>query len=136
MKTVVVAAGVLVENGKVLLTQRKAGAHLEGLWEFPGGKVEAGEDPRAALARELKEEVDLDVSVGDAVDVTFHRYEEVEKAVLLLFFEVTRKPGSGDPKAVDVAALRWTAHGELDALTFPAADVAIVRRVKTLLRDA
>ncbi len=136
MKTVVVAAGVLVENGKVLLTQRKAGAHLEGLWEFPGGKVEAGEDPRAALARELKEEVDLDVSVGDAVDVTFHRYEEVEKAVLLLFFEVTRKLGSGDPKPIDVAALRWAAHGELDTLTFPAADVAIVRRVKTLLRDA
>lgn len=136
MKTVVVAAGVLIENGKVLLTQRKVGAHLEGLWEFPGGKVEAGEDPRAALARELKEEVDLDVTVGEAVDVTFHRYAEAEKAVLLLFFEVTRKPSSGEPRVIDVAALRWTAHGELDALAFPAADLAIVRKVKSTLARA
>ena len=133
MKTIVVAAGILVENGKVLLTQRKAGAHLEGLWEFPGGKVEAGEDPRAALARELEEEIAIAVNVGEAVDVTFHRYEEADKAVLLLFFEVTRKPGSGDPKIVDVAAFQWTAKDELDALTFPAADVAIVRKVKRIL---
>ncbi|MEO8798694.1 MAG: 8-oxo-dGTP diphosphatase MutT, partial [Polyangiaceae bacterium] len=61
---------------------------------------------------------------------------EAEKAVLLLFFEVTRIPGSGDPKVVDVAAFQWAARGDLDALAFPAADVAIVRRVKAILGDA
>ena len=53
MRTVIVAAGIVIEHGKVLLSRRKQGTHLEGLWEFPGGKVEAGEDPRVALAREL-----------------------------------------------------------------------------------
>src|SRR5205823_1606986 len=72
MRTVIVAAGIVIENGRVLLTQRKAGAHLAGMWEFPGGKVEAGEDPRAALARELEEELGIAVAIGDVVDVTFH----------------------------------------------------------------
>src|SRR5580692_2539439 len=56
MDTVLVSAAVVVESGRVLLTQRKAGGHLAGKWEFPGGKVEEGEDPRHALARELEEE--------------------------------------------------------------------------------
>lgn len=136
MKTVVVSAGVLIEHGRVLLTQRKAGAHLEGLWEFPGGKVEAGEDPRAALVRELREELGIEVNVGEAVDVTFHRYDDAGKAVLLLFFEATRVPGSSEPRALDVAAFRWVARADLGALTFPPADGPIVRKVEKLLRDA
>ncbi|MGH7330454.1 MAG: (deoxy)nucleoside triphosphate pyrophosphohydrolase, partial [Polyangiaceae bacterium] len=76
MKTVIVSAGVIIEKSHVLLTQRKAGAHLEGMWEFPGGKVEPGEDPRAALVRELREELGIEVNVGEAVDVTFHRYDD------------------------------------------------------------
>src|SRR5580700_61069 len=101
--TVMVAAAVLIEEGRVLLTQRKAGTHLAGAWEFPGGKVEPGEDPRDALARELREEVGVEATVGEIVDVTFHRYEEAGKAVLLLFFEATRAAGSGEPRAIDVA---------------------------------
>ena len=135
MKTVVVSAGVLVENGRVLLTQRKAGAHLEGMWEFPGGKVEPGEDPRAALVRELREELGIDVNVGEAVDVTFHRYDDADKAVLLLFFEATRTSTSADPRALDVAAFRWAAPSDLATLTFPPADGPIVRKVERLLRD-
>jgi len=57
MRTYIVAAGVVIENGKVLLSRRKEGSHLAGRWEFPGGKAEAGEDPRAALRRELEEEL-------------------------------------------------------------------------------
>src|SRR5215471_15734750 len=107
MRTVIVAAGIVIEGGRVLLTQRKKGAHLAGMWEFPGGKVEPGEDPKEALRRELVEELGIDVTVGDIVDVTFHRYDEAEKAVLLLFYEARRAPGSAEPTARDVAAFAW-----------------------------
>ena len=133
MKTVVVVAGVLVEQGRVLLTQRKAGAHLAGLWEFPGGKVEAGEDPRFALRRELGEEIGVDTRVGDILEVTFYRYEEAEKAVLLLFYEVVREMGSPAPRAIDVAACKWAKADELRDEIFPPADVAVLARVRKLM---
>src|SRR5450755_966256 len=107
MKTVVVAAAVLLEEGRVLLTQRKAGTHLAGAWEFPGGKVESGEDPRDALRRELREEIGIEATVGEIVEVTFHRYVEADKAVMLLFFEAVRAEGSPAPRVIDVAACKW-----------------------------
>jgi 8-oxo-dGTP diphosphatase len=128
---VIVAAGVLVENQRVLLTQRKKGSHLEGAWEFPGGKVEAGEDPRDALVRELKEEIGIDVTVTDPIEVTFHAYPE--KSVLLLFFAVTRSAGSPDPQPIDVAAVKWAAVDALDDALFPPADVPILAKVRRLL---
>jgi 8-oxo-dGTP diphosphatase len=133
VKTVIVSAGVVLEKGRVLLTQRKVGTHLEGLWEFPGGKVESGEDPRDALIRELREELGISVRVGDAVDVTFHRYEDADKAVLLLFFDATRVADSAEPRALDVAAFQWASLSDLDALTFPPADGPIVTKVKARL---
>jgi 8-oxo-dGTP diphosphatase len=134
MQTVIVAAGVLIEDGRVLLTQRKAGAHLAGLWEFPGGKVEAGEDPRDALRRELVEELGIDVRVGDVVDVAFHRYDDVGKAVLLLFYEAARTATSGGPEARDVAAFRWSDLTSLDPANFPPADVSVLHKVAARLR--
>jgi 8-oxo-dGTP diphosphatase len=131
--TVVVAAGVIVENGRVLLTQRKAGTHLEGAWEFPGGKVQAGEDPREALRRELREELGVDVTVGDIVEVTFHRYEEANKVVLLLFFAATRLAASPPPRAIDVAAFEWAGAEGLEPGRFPAADVAALKKVRAML---
>jgi 8-oxo-dGTP diphosphatase len=89
LKTVIVAAGVLIDGERVLLSQRRADTHLAGMWEFPGGKVESGEDPREALRRELEEELGVDAIVGDIVDVAFHRYDDANKAVLLLFYEAT-----------------------------------------------
>jgi 8-oxo-dGTP diphosphatase len=133
MRTVVVAAGVMVEGGRVLLTQRKAGTHLAGAWEFPGGKVEAGEDPRDALRRELREEIGVDVSVGDVVEVSFHRYEDADKAVLLLFYEASRATGSPDPRALDVADLRWAGRDELRDEDFPPADVAVLVKVRAMI---
>jgi 8-oxo-dGTP diphosphatase len=133
VKTILVAAAVVIEGRHVLLTQRKAGAHLAGMWEFPGGKVEEGEDPRSALARELEEELALTVVVGDVVDVAFHRYEEANKAVLLLFFAASRIPGSPPPRAVDVAAFEWAGADALEPERFPPADVAVLRKVRALL---
>jgi 8-oxo-dGTP diphosphatase len=131
---VIVTAAVMVEGGRVLLTQRKAGTHLAGAWEFPGGKVEADEDPRAALARELREEIGVTATVGDPVEVTFHRYPT--KNVLLLFFEAHLAPGSDAPRAIDVAAVRWARADELRDEEFPPADVAVLAKVRARLRGA
>jgi 8-oxo-dGTP diphosphatase len=133
LPVIIVAAGVLVENRRVLLTRRKPGTHLAGAWEFPGGKVQAGEDPREALRRELKEELGLEVVVGEIVDVTFHRYDEARKAVLLLFFEAARVAGSAEPRAIDVADLEWASAQDLDPARFPAADVLVLKKVRARL---
>src|SRR5689334_16897479 len=114
MRTIIVAAAVVIEGGRVLLSRRKSGSHLEGMWEFPGGKVEAGEDPRAALRRELDEELGITASVGEIVDVTFHTYADADKSVLLLFFEAAREPGSAEPRAIDVAEVGWFGPSDLD----------------------
>lgn len=135
--TTLVAAAVLVEGGRVLLTQRKAGSHLAGAWEFPGGKVEDGEDPKDALARELREEIGVEAAIGDVIDVTFHRYESPThpKSVLLLFYAASRKPGSPEPRAIDVAAFEWGDVASLDPARFPPADVAVLAKVRALLQD-
>jgi 8-oxo-dGTP diphosphatase len=133
VKTVVVAAAVIIEKGRVLLTQRKAGTHLAGAWEFPGGKVEPGEDPREALRRELREEIGVEARVGEIVEVTFHRYEEADKAVLLLFYEASREEGSPEVQAIDVAAFRWAVMEELRIEDFPPADVAVLGKVRRML---
>ena len=133
MRTDIVAAGVVVERGKVLLSRRKKGTHLSGLWEFPGGKVEPGEDPRAALRRELEEELGILTSVGEIADVTFHRYDEAGKAVLLLFFHAVRDEDSPEPQAIDVAEVKWAEASALDPAQFPPADVPILTKVRALL---
>ena len=131
---IVVTAAVMIEGGRVLISQRKPGQHLAGAWEFPGGKVDADEDPRAALARELHEELGIQASVGEIVEVTYHRYPE--KAVLLLFFEATRAPSSPEPRALEVAAVRWASADELEDASFPPADVPVLAKVRRLLAGA
>jgi 8-oxo-dGTP diphosphatase len=132
--TLLVAAGVIVEDGRVLLSLRKPGGHLAGRWEFPGGKVGANEDPRDALRRELSEELGLDVSVGEIVDVTFHRYAEVARPILLLFFDAVRRPGSPEPRVIDVAAFEWAGPDALDDGRFPSADRNVLPKVRARLR--
>ena len=132
VRTVIVSAAIVIEGGRVLVTQRKPGAHLAGAWEFPGGKVEPGEDPKAALERELNEELGIEARTLDILDVTFHAYED--RSVLLLFYEAERRPGSPEPRALDVAALRWLTSAELVPDEFPPADVAVLKKVHALLK--
>jgi 8-oxo-dGTP diphosphatase len=134
MRTDIVAAGIVIERDRILLSRRKKGTHLAGRWEFPGGKVEPGEDPRDALRRELEEELGIQTEVGEIVDVTFHRYDDADKAVLLLFFSATRVPGSPEPRAIDVAEVKWAEATELDPAAFPPADVAVLAKVSAILR--
>jgi len=134
MTTLVVAAAVLIEGDKVLLTQRKAGSHLALSWEFPGGKVDNEEDPRDALTRELREELGIEAIADEVVEVTFHRYPE--RAVLLLFFAAHRAPGSPDPRALDTRDFRWAKATELDPALFPPADLAVLQKVRALMGGA
>lgn len=131
---IIVAAAVVIETGRVLISQRKKGSHLAGAWEFPGGKVQTGEDPRAALKRELREELGIECEVGGPVEVTLHAYPE--QPVLLLFFEARRLPGSPAPRALDVADFRWATEEELKPAEFPPADVMVLARVRALLAGA
>ena len=128
---VIVAAAVLIEGDRVLLTQRKLGTHLAGSWEFPGGKVEPGEDPRDALVRELEEEIGITAVIGAPIEVTFFAYPS--KDVLLLFFEASRTASSPDPRAIDVAAIRWVRGEELRDDELPPADVPVLARVRARL---
>lgn len=133
IRTIIVVAGIVYRENTVLLTQRKADAHLAGAWEFPGGKVEDGEEPRAALARELHEELGISVEVGDIVEVTYHHYVEAGRAVLLLFYEATLRPESPAPIVKDVAAFEWGTLAALDPARFPAADIDVLRKVRARL---
>lgn len=130
-KQILVAAAVVMRGGRVLLSQRKSGTHLAGAWELPGGKVEPDEDPKDAAARELREELGVDVEVHDILDVTFHRYPE--KSVLLLFYEASLRPGSPEPSAVDVAGVMWAGPEDLRDELFPPADLAILAKVRARL---
>jgi 8-oxo-dGTP diphosphatase len=123
---VIVAAAVLFRGGRVLLTRRVQGAHLAGYWEFPGGKVEAGEDPRAALIRECREECGIEVEVVDILDVTFHRYED--KDVLLLFYDC-RVDAAAAVEHLGVADHVWCAPAELGDYPLPPPDDAVVAKI-------
>ena len=125
---VVVAAAVLIDQGKVLLTRRLDGQHLAGLWEFPGGKLEPGESPEDAVVRECAEECGIHVEVVGILDVTHHRYPE--KDVLLLFYRC--RLVAGEVQHLQVADHAWVAPSELDGFALPPADERIVRRIRSL----
>jgi len=129
-----VVAGVIIERGRVLVTQRPEGTHLAGTWEFPGGKVERDEDPRDALARELHEELGIRVEVGEVLEVVFHRYPE--KSVLLLFYEARRAPGSPVPEPLGVSGIAWRTAAEIVEADFPPADVEALAKVRRRLQPS
>ena len=125
---IVVAAAVVIENGRVLLTRRAEGQHLAGMWEFPGGKLEDGESPEEALARECREECGIDLEVAEILDVTHHRYPE--KDVLLLFYRCELR--AGEVCHLQVADHAWVAPDDLDDYPLPPADERVVARIRAL----
>lgn len=137
MGTIVVAAAVVRHEGRVLLTRRMAGAHLAGMWELPGGKVEDGESPEAAVVRECLEECAIDVVVDDILDVTFHRYAATEtkpaKDVLLLFYGcalATARGARRDVQHLGVADHAWVLPTELRQYPLPPPDEKLVRKLE------
>ena len=118
MKTVVVTAALITEQGKILVTQRKKGSSHALLWEFPGGKVKDGEEPREALRRELAEELEVEVEVGMIFDAVFYSYPEYP--VLLLIYRC--RVEKGPPRPIACQDLRWVTLRELEKLAMPPAD--------------
>ncbi|MGB9341610.1 MAG: 8-oxo-dGTP diphosphatase MutT [Polyangiales bacterium] len=125
---IVVAAAVVIRAGRVLLTRRAEGQHLAGMWEFPGGKLEAGESPEEALVRECREECGIEVEVNDILEVTHHRYPK--KEVLLLFYRCGLR--AGEVRHLQVADHAWVAPPELDRYPLPPADERVVARIQAL----
>ena len=114
------------DAGRVLITQRPRGGHLALYWEFPGGKVRRGEDAPAALRRELREELGIEIEVGSLILATEHAY--ADRAVRLLFFAARHV--AGDPRALEVEQFRWVPPGDLDQYEFPEADLLLIRRLR------
>jgi 8-oxo-dGTP diphosphatase len=118
MKTVIVTAALIIEQGKILVTQRKKDSPHGLLWEFPGGKVKEGEEPRDALRRELKEELDVEVEVRMIFDAIFYSYPEYP--ILLLVYRCQIEKGFLKP--IGCHDLRWVNLRELEKLAMPPAD--------------
>jgi 8-oxo-dGTP diphosphatase len=119
---IVVVAAVIERENAFLLTLRPAGTHLEGHWEFPGGKCHPSETHIEALRRELHEELDIVVDVGDLIHVITHAYPE--KTVALHFYKCDFE---GEPKPMLGQELRWVARADLKELRFPEADADLIR---------
>jgi len=129
---VLVAAVALVDvDGRVLIAQRPAGKSMAGLWEFPGGKVEPGETPEAALIRELEEELGIETWTSCLAPFTFasHTYETFH---LLMPLFVCRK-WDGTAVAREHAALKWVRAARLSDYPMPPADVPLVAMLRDLL---
>ena len=120
-----VVAAVIERDGRILIARRPAGRHLGGLWEFPGGKRQAGETPEAALVREIREELDAMVTVGPLLEDLEWAYPG--KTVRLRFFRCRLE---NEPRAAEGQELAWVAPGDLDRYRFPPADDALVTRLR------
>jgi 8-oxo-dGTP diphosphatase len=118
----VVAAAVVARDGRFLMTRRRPRAHLGGLWEFPGGGVDDGESPTAALIRELREELGVEAAVGEPV--TFSWHEDPRRRILLLFY---RALVDREPIGAEGQELGWFSPAEMLELAVPPADVALIR---------
>jgi 8-oxo-dGTP diphosphatase len=126
MPSVLVVAGVIERDGKILIAQRRRGGRHELKWEFPGGKVEPGEEPRAALERELREELAIEATIGEEMareQVAYPGRTPIE----LIFYRVT--DFQGEPQNLDFEQIIWTARGELESYDFLEGDLPFVTKL-------
>jgi 8-oxo-dGTP diphosphatase len=129
-QTIEIAVAVIADaGGRVLVARRRARDHLGGLWEFPGGKVRAGESVEAACARECREELGAEVLVGGPLAPrVVHRYPE--RAVAISFLSARLRPESPAPRALAADELRWVTPEELLSLPHPPANRAFIQSLR------
>ena len=127
MKCIEVVAGIIRDSGKVFATQRGYGDFKDG-WEFPGGKVEPGETPQQALVRELKEELCIDVSVGDFLCTVEYDYPAFHLTMHCFFCSVV----GGELTLLEHEAARWLSEADLHSVEWLPADVEVVKALGRL----
>lgn len=121
-----VVAGVIEQDGRILACQRRADDRHPFQWEFPGGKVDPGETPEAAMVRELREELAIEATLGDLLAVEEFQYAG-RPPIRIYFYAI---PGfAGTPRNLVFEQIQWTAPADLPALDFLAGDVSFVRRL-------
>ncbi len=119
-----VVCALIERDGRILIAQRPAHKHLGLLWEFPGGKIEAGEPAGDALRREIREELCCDLVLGDPLPPALHAYPKI--TVRLHAFVAALAPGSPEPVALEHAALAWVRPDELEAYALAPADYPVL----------
>ncbi|MEO8258561.1 MAG: (deoxy)nucleoside triphosphate pyrophosphohydrolase [Acidobacteriota bacterium] len=124
MTRIIVGAAVIERDGRFLITRRQKGVHLEGLWEFPGGKCEPGETLPGCLARELREELDVEAVVGEEIFTTVHAYPERLVELHFLRCELI-----DEPRPQLGQQMQWAARAGLHRLPFPPADIELIRKL-------
>lgn len=128
MKTINVVAAVIMKEGKVFATQRGYGEFKDG-WEFPGGKVESGESPEEALRREIREELEVDVNVGDLIDTIEYDYPAFHLSMKCYACTIA----SGSPHLLEHEAARWLSADQLDSVAWLPADITLIPKIAGLL---
>ena len=128
MKTINVVAAVVMKEGKVFATQRGYGEFKDG-WEFPGGKVEAGESPEEALRREIREELEVEVNVGDLIDTIEYDYPAFHLSMKCYACTIV----GGSPHLLEHEAARWLSADQLDSVAWLPADITLIPKIAGLL---
>lgn len=128
MKTINVVAAVIMKEGKVFATQRGYGEFKDG-WEFPGGKVEAGESPEEALCREICEELEVEVNVGDLIDTIEYDYPAFHLSMKCYACTIA----GGSPHLLEHESARWLSADQLDSVAWLPADITLIPKIAGLL---
>ena len=128
MKTVRVAAAVIRDNDKIFATARGYG-ELKGGWEFPGVKIEEGETPQAALKREIMEELETEISVGELIDTIEYDYPTFHLSMDCFWCEII----SGDLVLKEAEDAKWLTKDELDSVPWLPADITLIEKIRMLL---
>lgn len=128
MKTINVVAAVIMKKGKVFATQRGYGEFKDG-WEFPGGKVEAGESPEEALRREIREELEVEVNVGDLIGTIEYDYPTFHLSMKCYACSIA----GGSPHLLEHEAARWLSADQLDSVAWLPADITLIPKIAGLL---
>lgn len=128
----VVAAALTNQTGEILLQRRPEGRQMAGLWEFPGGKVDADESPESALVRELHEELGIMVEPQKLVPLTFASEPLGQRNLLLLLYLC--REWEGEPQPLDAPELRWLQPSQMHALPMPPADKPLVAALENLIK--